>query len=166
MNRRELMLLLGGAMTAARALRAQQKATPVVGVLGLGSPGPFAPFVAALHQGLSETGYVEGQNVAIEYRWAEGHYDRLPALAADLERKVDVIAATGGNASARAAVPSWEAFGRRPSARADSSPGPASETLHLNGHSTFVLGMALVAPNASFEATRLNRRIGWSADLR
>jgi len=95
-NRRELILLLGGAMTAPRTLRAQQKAMPVVGVLGSGSPGPFAPYVAAFHQGLSETGYVEGQNVTIEYRWAEDRYNRLPRLAADLiARKVDVIAAFG-----------------------------------------------------------------------
>jgi putative ABC transport system substrate-binding protein len=94
MRRRELMLLLGGAMTAARALRAQQKAMPVIGSLAIASPVPAAPFAAALRQGLSETGYVEGQNLAIEYRGAEGHYDRLPALAADLVgRRVDVIVA-------------------------------------------------------------------------
>jgi len=90
------MLLLGGAVIAPRALRAQQKPMPIIGILGPTSPGPFAGFVAAFHQGLSETGYVEGQNVAIEYRWAEGRYDRLPALAADLiARKVDVIVAPG-----------------------------------------------------------------------
>jgi hypothetical protein len=92
MRRREL-LLLGGVMTAARGLQAQHKATPVIGWLGGSSPGPASPFVAAFQQGLDETGYVEGQNVTIEYRWAEGYYDLLPALAADLVgRKVDVIA--------------------------------------------------------------------------
>src|SRR5262244_734148 len=69
---------------------------PVIGFLGSTSPGPYAPFVAAFRQGLAETGWVEGQNLAIEYRWAEGSYDRLPALAADLvTRKVDVIATSG-----------------------------------------------------------------------
>jgi ABC-type uncharacterized transport system substrate-binding protein len=103
MNRRELMLLLGGAMTAARTLRAQQRAVPVIGYLSSASPSTTAPFVAALRQGLSETGYVEGQNVTIEYRWAEGHYDRLPGLAADLVgAKVDAIA-TGGTPSVLAA---------------------------------------------------------------
>jgi putative tryptophan/tyrosine transport system substrate-binding protein len=102
MKRREFMLILGGAMTA-RALHAQQKAMPVLGYLHYASPGPNAPNVAAFHQGLSESGYVEGQNVAIEYRWAEGRYDRLPALASDLVgRKVDVIVAAGPPA-ARAA---------------------------------------------------------------
>src|ERR1700747_2439271 len=100
MKRREFMLVLGDAMTAAPSLRAQQKAMPMVGFLSGASPGPFAPYVAAFRQGLSETGYVEGQNVAIEYHWAEGHYDRLTALAADLvARKVDVIAASGADRS-------------------------------------------------------------------
>jgi putative tryptophan/tyrosine transport system substrate-binding protein len=104
MRRRELLLLLGGAMTAARAPRAQQKAMPVIGFLGVASPGPNAQSLAAFRQGLSETGYVEGQNVAIEFRWAEGRYDRLSALAADLVgRKVDVIVTQGGTASALAA---------------------------------------------------------------
>jgi putative tryptophan/tyrosine transport system substrate-binding protein len=95
MRRRELMLLLGGALTAPGALRAQQKAIPVIGYLVGGSPS--APYRAAFLQGLSETGYVVGQNVVIEYREAEGHYDRLPVLAADLvDRKVDVIIAIGG----------------------------------------------------------------------
>jgi putative tryptophan/tyrosine transport system substrate-binding protein len=80
-RRRELMLLLGGALTAARSLRAQQKAMPVIGFLNGRSPGEAASIVAAFRQGLSETGWVEGQSVAIEYRWAEGHFDRLPALA-------------------------------------------------------------------------------------
>jgi hypothetical protein len=93
MNRRELMLLLGGAMIAPAALNAQQKAAPVIGFLGVASPGPYAPYVIAFREGLSEAGYVEGKNLAIEYRWAEGRDDRLPALAIDLVgRKVDVIA--------------------------------------------------------------------------
>ena len=71
MNRRALLALLGAAMTAARGLHAQQKAMPVIGYLSAGSPGPSAPSLTAFRQGLSETGYVEGKDVTIEYRWAE-----------------------------------------------------------------------------------------------
>jgi len=96
-KRRDFILLLAGAMIAARALRAQQKAMPVIGWLGAASPGPVAKFTAAFRQGLSEMGFVEGQNIGGEYRWAEGHYDRLPVLAADLvSRGVDVIVTIGG----------------------------------------------------------------------
>ena len=104
MRRRELLLLVGGAVTAPHALRAQQKAMPVIGVLSSTTPGSSAANMAAFLQGLAETGYVEGQNAAIEYRWAEGRYDRLPALAAELvKRRIDVIVTQGGIPPTRAA---------------------------------------------------------------
>jgi putative tryptophan/tyrosine transport system substrate-binding protein len=100
MRRRELMLLLGGAMTAAPAVRAQQKAMPVVGSLYNNITETAGPAVVGFRQGLSEIGYIEGQNVAIEYRWSEGRVDRLPALAADLVgRRVDLILAAGDAAA-------------------------------------------------------------------
>jgi putative tryptophan/tyrosine transport system substrate-binding protein len=105
MKRRDLLILSAGAgITAALSAGAQQKPMPVIGLFNPTSPGSLAPFVAAFRQGLSEAGYVQGQNVAIEYRWAEGHAEQLPALAADLVgRNVNVIASTGGLAPALAA---------------------------------------------------------------
>jgi len=104
MTRRELLLVAAGAMTVASGLRAEQKAMPVVGFLHAASPGPLVPHLEALRHSLGDAGYVEGQNVAIEYRWAEGRFDRLPELAADLVgRGVDVIVTSGGNFSALAA---------------------------------------------------------------
>jgi putative ABC transport system substrate-binding protein len=95
LKRREVIKLLGGAAAWPLAASAQHRAMPVVGFLSSGSSSAYAHFVSAFHKGLKETGYVEGQNVAIKYRWAEGQYDRMPALAADLVRDgVTMIFAT------------------------------------------------------------------------
>src|SRR5262249_55204832 len=93
-RRREFMLLSAAAITWPAIVRAQQTTLPVVGFINGASAKPYAPNVNGFLQGLKETGYIEGQNVTVEYRWAEGQYDRLPEMAADLvRRRVNVIVA-------------------------------------------------------------------------
>src|SRR5215813_11778141 len=105
MRRREFIRLFSSAAVAwPLAARAQQAAMPVVGFLNAASPGPVRQQTVAFLTGLKESGYVEGQNVTVEYRWAEGQYDRLPALVGDLVRKQVSVIVSGGGASAALAA--------------------------------------------------------------
>jgi putative ABC transport system substrate-binding protein len=103
MNRRTIITLLGGAASWPLAARGQQAAVPVVGFIRDGSAETSARYVAAFRKGLNQSGYVEGQNVTVEYHWLEGHYDHLPALLADLVRRQVAVIATPGNVPSIAA---------------------------------------------------------------
>jgi putative tryptophan/tyrosine transport system substrate-binding protein len=104
MRRRRFITVLSTAVAVPLATWAQQNAMPVIGYLSGGSPGFYKTILPSFYDGLREAGYIEGQNVTIEYRWADGHYDRLPAMAAELvERKVDLIVAGGSDEASRAA---------------------------------------------------------------
>jgi putative tryptophan/tyrosine transport system substrate-binding protein len=129
MRRRDFIKAIAGSPAWPLAARAQSR-IPVIGFLSSVSAGPFGRLVDAFRRGLNETGFVEGQNVTIDYRWAEGRFDRLPALAADLVRRnVAVIAATGGPPSglaAKAATATTPMSSLSPATRSSLASSPAS----------------------------------------
>jgi putative ABC transport system substrate-binding protein len=162
MKRREFIGLLGGAAIWPLATNAQQAGVPVIGFLSSVSPGPYAQQLAAFRRGLGQTGFIEGQNVAIEYRWAEGNYDRVPALVAEfVQRRVDVIVATGATGlaakAATATIPIIAVSGGDPTEE-----GLVADLRRPSGNIT---GMALFAYSLGPKRFELIRELIPSAKL-
>jgi hypothetical protein len=172
MKRREFITLLGSAAAWPFAARAEQ-AKPMVGFVSGGSPGPFAYLVRAFRQGLNETGYVEGQNLAIEFRWAEGRYDRLPDLVTDLIRlEASVLAATIKWQSLTMGKNGLFVRSEAKEGRSASAPGRSMLSRHAGGGQRGARHMVLAARGADRKAAADGMRaiidesgsaVGWRA---
>ncbi len=164
MRRREFITMIGGAAAAWPLAARAQQAMPVIGYLHAASPGPFEPFLAAFRQGLRDVGYVEGQNVAIDYRWAGGHLDRLPAMAAELaSRRVNLIVAQGGSASAIAAKAATSTIPIVFSIGGD--PVADGLTASLNRPGGNATGVALLTVSLAVKRLEIIREVVPKADL-
>jgi putative tryptophan/tyrosine transport system substrate-binding protein len=165
MKRREFVTLLGGAAaTWPLATRAQQSAMPVIGFLSSRSPGESAGVVAAFRQGLGEAGFAEGQNALVAFRWAEGHYDRLPALAAELvELRVTVLFTAGGPPAAFAAKAATQTIPIVFSAAID--PDRIGLVASLNRPGGNITGMSLFPLELTAKSVQLLKRLLPSATL-
>jgi len=164
MKRREFITLLGGGAAWPLLAHAQQSSTPVIGFLSSRSPGESAGVVAAFRQGLGEAGFVEGQNALVAFRWAEGHYDRLPALAAELVKlRVAVLFTAGGPPAAFAAKAATQTIPIVSSAALD--PDRIGLVASLNRPGGNVTGMSLMPAEVAAKSVQLLKRLLPAATL-